>query len=222
MIVVHHLENSRSHRILWLLEELHLDYEVVFYARDPATMLAPQALRAVHPVGKSPVITDGAVTLAESAAIIEYLLERNPGAGMAPERGSAEWIRYIYWLHFAEGSAMPPLLLKLIFDRIEISAPWLIRPIAGAIARQAKRQIIEPRLVDNLDFMDTELGRSTWFAGEAFSAADVQMSYPLQASAHRARLDARWPRLIAFLQRIQERPAYRRAVERGGGHAIVG
>ncbi|MGH6671455.1 MAG: glutathione S-transferase [Xanthobacteraceae bacterium] len=221
MIVVHHLDNSRSHRILWLLEELHLDYEVTFYARDPATMLAPRALRDVHFLGKSPVITDGAITLAESGAIIEYLVERNPGAGLAPERGAAEWVRYIYWLHFAEGSAMPPLLLKLVFDRIEISAPWLIRPIARAIARQAKRRIIEPRLVDNLEFMETGLGRSTWFAGEAFSAADIQMSYPLEASAHRAGLDARWPRLVAFLQRIRERPAYRRAVERGGGYAIV-
>jgi glutathione S-transferase len=222
MIVVHHLENSRSHRILWLLEELHLEYEVKFYARDRATMFAPQALRDVHPLGKSPVITDGAVTLAESGAIIEYLVERNPDAGLAPKRGGAEWIRYIYWLHFAEGSAMPPLFLDLVFDRIEISAPWLIRPIAGAIARQAKKQITEPRLVGNLDFMETELSRSTWFAGEAFSAADIQMSYPLLASARRAGLDARWPRLVAFLQRIRERPAYRCAVERGGGHAIVG
>jgi glutathione S-transferase len=221
MIVVHHLENSRSHRILWLLEELRLDYEVKRYARDPVTMLAPQALRNVHRLGKSPVITDGELTLAESGAIIEYFVERNPDAKLAPPRGGAEWVRYIYWLHFAEGSAMPPLLMKLVFDRVEISAPWPVRPIAGAIARQAKRRIVEPRLVDNLDYMEAELGRSSWFAGEAFSAADIQMSFPVEASAQRAGLDARWPNLIAFLQRIRERPAYQRAVERGGGHAIV-
>jgi glutathione S-transferase len=221
MIVVHHLENSRSHRILWLLEELHLHYEVKRYARDPVTMLAPQALRDVHRLGKSPVITDGAITLAESGAIIEYLVEKNPDAMLAPARGTAGWVRYIYWLHFAEGSAMPPLLLKLVFDRIELSAPWPIRPIAGAIARQAKRRIVEPRLVDNLDYMESELARSTWFAGEVFSAADIQMSFPVEASAQRAGLDARWPRLVGFLQRIRERPAFGRAVERGGGHAIV-
>jgi glutathione S-transferase len=191
------------------------------YARDPGTMLAPQALRDVHQLGKSPVITDGAITLAESGAIIEYLVERNPDAMLAPARGTADWVRYIYWLHFAEGSAMPPLLLKLVFDRVETSAPWPIRPIAGAIARQAKKRIIEPRLVDNLDYMEAGLGRSTWFAGEGFSAADIQMSFPVEASAQRAGLDARWPRLVGFLQRIRERPAFRRAVERGGGHAIV-
>ena len=222
MIVVHHLENSRSHRILWLLEELRLPYEINRYARDPVTLLAPHTLRKVHQLGKSPVITDGAITLAESGAIVEYLIERNPEAMLAPARGSADWVRYIYWLHFAEGSAMPPLLLKLVFDRVEISAPWPIRPIAGAIARQAKRRLIEPRLIDNLDYMEAELGRSTWFAGEVFSAADIQMSFPLEASAQRAGLDARWPRLVSFLQRIRERPGFRRAAERGGGHGIVG
>jgi len=164
-------------------------------------------LRDVHPLGKSPVITDGEITLAESGAIIEYLVERNPDAGLAPERGGAEWVRYIYWLHFAEGSVMPPLLLKLVFDRVETSVPWPIRPIADAIARQAKRRMIEPRLADNLDFMEAELNRSTWFAGEEFSATDIQMSYPIEASARRAGLDARWPRLIAFSQRIRERPS---------------
>jgi len=216
MIAVHHLENSRSHRILWLLEELHVDYEVRPYARDPATMLAPATLRDVHPLGKSPVITDGGITLAESGAIIEYLVERNPDARLAPERGGAEWLRYIYWLHFAEGSAMPPLLHKLIFDRVETSAPWPVRPIARAIARQTKRLIVEPRITDNLNFMEAELNRSTWFAGEVFSAADIQMSYPIEASERRAGLDARWPRLVAYLQRIRQRPAYRRAAERGG------
>ena len=215
-MIVHHLENSRSHRVLWLLEEIGVPYEVKYYARDPATMLAPPALRAVHPLGKSPVIVDGAFTLAESGAIIEYLVENNPASAMAPARGTAEWVRYLYWLHFAEGSAMPPLLLKLVLNRMATAPPWPIRPIVAAVARRAKDLVVAPRLVDNLDLMEAELDRSIWFAGDAFSAADIQMSYPIEASAQRAGLDQRRPKLIAYLERIRERPAYQRAVERGG------
>jgi len=216
LIIVHHLENSRSHRVLWLLEEIGVAYEVKLYARDPATMLAPPALRAVHPLGKSPVIVDGDVTLAESGAIIEYLVEKNPASAMAPARGTAEWVRYLYWLHFAEGSAMPPLLLKLILDRIATAPPWPIRPIVAAVLRRANDRLATPRLAENLDLMEAELNRSTWFAGDAFSAADIQMSYPIEASVRRAGLDQRRPKLMAYLDRIHQRPAYRRAVERGG------
>ena len=216
MIIVHHLENSRSHRVLWLLEEIGVPYEVKLYARDPATMLAPPALRAVHPLGKSPVIVDGDGTLAESGAIIEYLVEKNPASAMAPARGTAEWVRYLYWLHFAEGSAMPPLLLKLILDRIATAPPWPIRPIVAAVVRRANDRLATPRLAENLDLMEAELNRSTWFAGDAFSAADIQMSYPIEASVRRAGLDQRRPKLMAYLDRIHQRPAYRRAVERGG------
>ncbi len=159
MIVVHHLENSRSHRVLWLLEEIGVPYEVKHYARDPVTMLAPPALRAVHLLGKSPVIVDGDVTLAESGAIIEYLVERKPASAMAPARGTAEWVRYLYWLHFAEGSAMPPLLLKLILNRIATAPPWPIRPIVAAVVRRINDQITAPRLADNLDLMEAELIR---------------------------------------------------------------
>ena len=215
-MIVHHLENSRSHRVLWLLEEIGVPYEVRFYARDPATMLAPPALRAVHPLGKSPVIVDDAVTLAESGAIIEYLVEKNPASAMAPARGSAEWVRYLYWLHFAEGTAMPPLLLKFVLDRIAAAPPWPIRPIVAAVVRRANDRVTTPRLAENLDLMEAELGRSTWFAGDAFSAADIQMSYPIEASVRRAGLDLRRPKLMAYLERIRERPAYRRAAERGG------
>ncbi len=215
-MIVHHLENSRSHRVLWLLEEIGVPYEVKHYARDPATMLAPPALRAVHPLGKSPVIVDGAVTLAESGAIIEYLVENNPASAMAPARGTAEWVRYLYWLHFAEGSAMPPLLLKLVLDRMATAPPWPIRPIVAAVARRVKDRVTTPRIADNLDLMEAELNRSTWFAGEAFSAVDIQMSYPIEASVRRAGLDQGRPKLIAYLERIRARPAYRRAAERGG------
>lgn len=221
MIVVHHLNNSRSQRILWLLEELGLAYQIQRYRRDAATMLAPAELRQVHPLGKSPVITDGANTVAESGAIIEYLLERYGAGRLAPAAGTPERLRYTYWLHFAEGSMMPPLLLKLIFDRVEKGPmPFFARPIAKSIAGKVKTAFIQPNLDRLLDFMEAELGTSEWFAGSAFTAADVQMSFPVEAAASRGGLDARRPRLMAFLERIHARPAYRKAIERGGEFAL--
>jgi glutathione S-transferase len=218
---VHHLNNSRSQRILWLLEELGADYELRRYERDRETMLAPPELKRVHPLGKSPVITDGDVTVAESGAILEYLVERFPSAGLAPAPGTPARRRYTYWLHYAEGSAMPPLLLKLVFDRIESGPmPLLARPVARGFARKVKATFIEPQLRTHLDFMESELGKSPWFAGEDFSAADVQMSFPLEAAAHRGGLDASRPRLMDFLSRIHARPAYRRALERGGPYDL--
>ncbi len=187
MITVHHLNNSRSQRILWLLEELGLDYEVKRYERDAATMLAPPALRAVHPLGKSPVITDGSLTLAESGAIIEYLVDHYGQGRLAPAPGTAERVRYLYWLHYAEGSAMPPLLFKLVFDRIETAPmPFFVKPFARAIAGRARSTFIEPAIKLHFDFMEGELAKSEWFAGAEFSAADIQMSFPLEAAAARA------------------------------------
>jgi|SRR5215831_9720733 len=222
MIIVHHLENSRSHRVLWLLEELGAEYEIKPYERDKATMRAPASLREVHPLGKSPVITDGALTLAESGAIIEYLVARHPAVELAPARSTPEQARYMYWLHYAEGSAMPPLFLKLVFDRIEHTPmPFFAKPIARSIARSVKRQLVEPELTAHLTFLETELGKSRWFAGDAFTAADIQMSYPIEAAIARAGLDATRPNLIAFIERIRARPAYRRALERGGGYMVL-
>jgi glutathione S-transferase len=222
MIVVHHLNNSRSQRVLWLLEELGLDYEIARYERDPATMLAPESLRKVHPLGKSPVVTDGALTIAESGAIVEYLVDRYGEGRLAPARGSAERLRYTYWLHYAEGSAMPPLLLKLVFDRIESGPmPFLVRPVARAIAGRVKSTFVMPQIERHLDYLEAELARSKWFAGGKLSAADVQMSFPLEAAAARAGLDARRPNLMGFLERIHARPAYRRALERGGEYALA-
>jgi glutathione S-transferase len=225
MITVHHLNNSRSQRILWLLEELGLDYEVKRYQRDRQTMLAPPELRAVHPLGKSPVITDdrdsGDAALAESGAIIETLADRYGAGRLAPAFGSPERVRYLYWLHFAEGTAQPPLLLKLLFDRVKSKAPFLVRPVARAIADTALRTYVLPNIGRNLDFMESELGRSEWFAGAQFSAADIQMSFPLEASRARGGLDEKRPRLMAFLQKIHSRPAYLRAVERGGEYALM-
>jgi len=221
MITVHHLNNSRSQRVLWLLEELGLEYEVKRYQRDRQTMLAPPELRAVHPLGKSPVIVDGGVALAESGAIVEHLADRYGAGKLAPAFGSPERVRYLYWLHFAEGTAQPPLLLKLLFDRIKTKSPLLIRPIARAIADKALTTFVLPNLGRNLDFMESELGKSEWFAGAQFSAADIQMSFPLEASRARGGLDEKRPRLMAFLEKIHARPAYRRAIERGGEYALM-
>jgi glutathione S-transferase len=222
MIIVHHLNNSRSQRVLWLLEELGLPYEIKRYQRDAKTMLAPPELRAVHPLGKSPVIQDGEVTLAESGAILEYLVERHGGGRLAPARGTPERLRYLYWMHFAEGSAMPPLLLLLIFNRIEKAPmPFFVRPVARAIARRAKESFILPNNERNLDFMESELRGRDWFAGGEFSAADIQMSFPLEAARARGGLDERRPRLMDFLARIHARPAYLRAIERGGAYALM-
>ena len=217
MITLHHLNNSRSQRILWLLEELGLPYEVKRYQRDPETMLAPAALRQVHPLGKSPVITEGEVVVAESGAIIEYLLERHGAGRLQPAAGTPEALRFRYWLHFAEGSAMPPLLMKLVFNRIQTAPmPFFVKPIARGIAAKVLGSFVEPNLKAQLDYMEAELGQRAWFAGDDFSAADIQMSFPLEAAAQRAGLDASRPKLMAFLQRIHARPAYRRALEVGG------
>ena len=222
MITVHHLNNSRSQRILWLLEELGVEYEIKRYQRDPAPMLAPPSLREVHPLGKSPVVTDGGDTLAESGAILEYLVARYGNGRLIPPAGTPERLRYTYWLHYAEGSAMPPLLLKLVFDRVETGPmPFFVRPIAKGIAQKVKSAFITPQLEMHLDYMEAELGKSEWFAGNELTAADVQMSFPLEAASGRAGLNASRPRLMAFLQRIHARPAYRRALERGGEYAYA-
>lgn len=220
MITVHHLNNSRSQRVLWLLEELELPYEVVRYERDAQSMLAPAALRAVHPLGKSPVLEDDGQVLAESAAILETLVERydrdhrfspRPLPVDAPERQ-----RFRYWLHYAEGSAMPPLLLSLVFSRLkQAPMPFFARPIARGIADKALSSFVGPQIKLHMDYLEDELGKHEWFAGDRFTAADIQMSFPVEAATQRAG-DAARPRLQAFLGRIHDRPAYRRALERGG------
>ena len=217
MITVHHLNNSRSQRVLWLLEELGLDYQIRRYERDRKTMLAPPELKAVHPLGKSPVITDGKLTLAESGAILQYLADEYDTTGRLQPKSAADRRRVTYWMHYAEGSAMPPLLMKLVFDRIETTPlPFGIKQVARGIAGKVKDSFVLPQITTHLDFMEGELGQSTWFAGDKFSLADIQMSFPIEAAAARAGLDARRPRLMAFLERIRARPAYQRAVEKGG------
>jgi glutathione S-transferase len=222
MITVHHLNNSRSQRVLWLLEELGLPYEIQKYQRDPKTMLAPSSLMKVHPLGKSPVITDDGTTVAESGAIIEYLIERYGDGRLAPAIGTPERLRWRYWLHFAEGSAMPPLLLKLIFEKIPQSPmPFFVKPIAKGISAKVLAAMVDPNLKRQLDFMEGELGKSEWFAGDEFSAADIQMSFPVEAAAQRAGLDASRPKLMAYLKRIHARPAYQKALQRGGPYSFA-
>jgi glutathione S-transferase len=215
MITVHHLNNSRSQRILWLLEELGLDYDIKYYQRDPETMLAPASLRQVHPLGKSPVITDDSLTLAESGAIIEYLVERYGEGRFAPPLDVPERLGYRYWLHYAEGSLMPPLLIKLIFDQMEQKSPFLLRPIVHTISQPVRSSFIDPQITTHLDYLEAELEHSPWFAGHEFTAADIQMSFPLEAAAERAGLNVSRPKLMDWLDRIQARPAYQRAVTRG-------
>jgi glutathione S-transferase len=222
MIVVHHLNNSRSQRVLWLLEELGLDYEVIHYRRDPATLLAPPELRAIHPLGKSPVITDGEITVAESGAIVEYLVDRHGQGRLKPAPGTPEQRRYTYWLHYAEGSAMPPLLLSLVFSRIPRQPmPFFVRPIARGIADKVLGTFVEPQLKRHREYLEDELRQHEWFAGSAFSAADIQMSFVIEAFAARGGLEPGSGKLGAWLQRIRQRPAYRRALEKGGAYEIL-
>jgi len=220
MITVHHLNNSRSQRVLWLLEELALPYEIVKYERDPKTMLAPASLRAVHPLGKSPVITDGDATLAESGAILEYLVETHGKGGFAPAPGTPAYRLYRYFMHYAEGSLMPILLLKLVFNKVKTDAPFLVRPIAKTIAGTVSSRFIDPNLSTHLTFLGEHLTKHAWFAGDEFTAADVQMSYPVEGAVARAEGGIS-PRLTEWLARIQARPAYRRAIERGGDYQIA-
>jgi len=222
MVIVHHLNNSRSQRVLWLLEELGVPYEVKRYERDATTMLAPASLSAVHPLGKSPVITDDGATVAESGAIVEYLVDKYGNGRLIPPAGTPERLRYTYWLHYAEGSAMPPLLLKLVFTRLEAApVPFFVKPIVKKISATAMSSFIDPQLKKHLDYMEGELGKSQWFAGSEMTAADVQMSFPLEAAASRGGLDKSRPRLMAFLEKIHARSAYRRALEKGGEYAYA-
>ena len=223
MITVHHLNNSRSQRILWLLEELGLEYEIKRYERDKNTMRAPASLREVHPLGKSPVVTDGALTIAESGAIIEYFVEQYGDGRLIPAAGSHDRLRFTYWLHFAEGTAMSPLLMKLVFNRVETGPmPFFVRPIAKKISSTVKKLFIEPEILQQLNYMEAEIAKTGWFAGDTFSAADIQMSFPLEAAASRGGLSTQYPKLMDFLQRIHARPAYQRALTRGGVYELLG
>ncbi len=222
MLVVHHLNNSRSQRILWLLEELELAYEVRHYERDPITMRAPDTLKQVHPLGKSPVLSDGELVLAESGAILEYLLDTYAEGRFRPAAGSAERIRYNFWLHYAEGSLMPPLLITLIFNMIPRRAPFFLRWFFKPMFSKLRARIVDADLNRAFAYIEAELGLSTWLAGEQLTAADIQMSFPLEAGMARLGLGESCPRIQAFIQRMKERPAFQRALQKGGPYSVLG
>ena len=215
MLKVHHLEKSRSHRILWLLEKLQVPYELEVYRRDPETLLAPPELKRLHPLGKSPVLTDDELTIAESGAILEYILDRY-GAGELRPEDAAPRRQYRYWMHYAEGSLMPLLVMKLVFERVPRSPmPFFVRPVARMIASGVEAKFLRPQLRTHLDFIESHLSEHRWFAGE-FSAADIQMSFPLEAAAGgRVGLE-RYPSIRDVLERCRADPSYQRAIAVGG------
>ncbi|ATE65120.1 glutathione S-transferase family protein [Rhizorhabdus dicambivorans] len=206
-IIVHHLENSRSQRILWMLEELGLPYEVKRYARDKKTMLAPPELKAVHPLGKSPILEHDGRIIAETATILEYLVAVSHGR-LGPPEDAAGALRWRYFLDYAEGSLMPPLLLSLVIGKMGPFG-W---PARGFVTRFA---------MTHVDYVESELSQRPWFAGAEFSAADIIMSFPLEAARQRLRLDGKRPTITDWLDRIHARPAYQAALEKGGPYAYA-
>ena len=220
VLTVHHLNNSRSQRILWLLEELEVDYEIKKYERNPKTMLAPKELREIHPLGKSPVVTDEDRTLAESGAIIEYLVDRFDDGTLRPETDTPEFLQYRYWMHYAEGSAMTPLLLKIVFSELPRQAPWIAKPLLKGISKLMNKEYINPQIKLHMNYWEEELSQRPFFAGEEFSAADIQMSFPLEAVVAHNIATEKFPKINAFVEECQGRPAYQRALERGGEYSL--
>lgn len=217
MIVVHHLENSRSQRILWMLEELGVAYEVRRYDRDPETQLAPPELFDIHPLGKSPVITDGDSVIAESGAIVEYLARVHGNNRWSPEVGTPAYNDYIYWLHYAEGSLMPPLLLNLVFNRIKTTKmPFFVKPVAKGIADKVLSSFVTPNVTRHIAYVEQHLSGREWFAGDAISGADIQMSFPLEAAVARDAVPKSYVNIRDFVARVHARDAYKRALETGG------
>jgi glutathione S-transferase len=208
MITVHHLNASRSMRVLWLLEELGLEYAMVNYQRGP-TMRAPAELKAIHPLGKSPVVAIGSEVIAESAVILETLLDRYGNGRLRPPVGTPEYERYRYWLHYAEGSLMPNLLLDLVFTKLPTGMPWLLRPLMKTVMGKARAVVVAPQLETHFGYVESELEKSEWFAGNVLTAADIQMSYAIWARMSRGTVG---PKTAAWFARCKERPAYQRAL----------
>ena len=228
MITVHHLNNSRSQRILWMLEELNQEYEIIGYERDLKTLQGPKSLRNIHPLGKSPVITDDSngeqILIAESGAIVEYLLQ-NYGKNSSliiPETGSQQERDYLYWLHFSEGSLMPPLLLRLIFDRVKkAQVPFFVKPITKAVADKVLIEYVNPNINRLLDFIEATLKGKNWFLGDQLSGADIQMSFPLETSLARGLVNEHYTCIQSYVERIHEQPGYQTALKKGGKYDYI-
>ncbi len=219
MITVHHLDNSRSQRILWLLEELGVPYEIKFYKRQK-NLLAPPELKKIHPLGKAPVIQDEGRVIAETGAIIDYLVEKYGNGRLSPPLGTDDRLSYTYWMHYAEGSAMTPLLMGLVAEGIRTHAPMLVKPVAIGIARALEKSLVTANLKAHIQFWEDALTQNPWFAGYGFTAADIMMSFPLEAAASRARA-AEKPHIREWLETVHARPAYQAALARGGAYAFV-
>ncbi|NVK38743.1 MAG: glutathione S-transferase [Gammaproteobacteria bacterium] len=220
MITLHHLNNSRSQRILWLMEELGIEYKIEFYQRDPITILAPQSLKDVHPLGKSPVISDDqtGITLAESGAIIEYLIAQY-GPEFKPEANTSEYWQYLYWLHFSEGSLMPPMVMRLVFMKMQSAPmPFFIKPVAKMLANKVLQSFVSPNLKNQLAYIEQHLAKNTWFCGDQLTGADFQMSFPLEASVARGLIDEKYPNILKYVNTLQARPAYQAGLAKGGDY----
>lgn len=222
MITVHHLENSRSQRILWLLEELGVDYDIKRYERDPDTGLAPPELEKLHSLGKAPIVTDDDITLAESGAIIEYLVDKFDDGALRPEKGTPEGRAYTYWLHYAEGSFAPLMVMSLVMTRIETApVPFFLKPVTRGIAAKVREGYLNPTIEKNLAMMEESLSDSDWFCGDSLSAADIQMSFAVEAAEARVGT-GKFPAIAAYLERMRARPAFQAAIEKGGPYALLG
>ena len=221
MLTVHHLENSRSQRVLWMLEELGVEYEVMRYNRDERTSLAPSSLKRVHPTGKSPLLEHDGVVVAETGAIVEYLVDQHDGA-LAPPRGSDAYLRNRYWLHAAEGSYMPPMVFSLFLMRMESAPmPFFARPIAKKLAAGLRDGYLTATTAALFGYLNDELGKTMWLAGETLTGADIMMSFPMEAFMSRAGGVGSYLNIAQFVERVQARPAYKRALERGGPYALM-
>ena len=220
MLIIHHLDNSRSQRILWLLEELNLEYKIETYKRVKKSLRAPKELKAIHPLGKAPVLQHNSTTMAESGAIIDYILRHfDKNNSLYPIMSSSDYDQFIFWLHYAEGSVMPPLVVKLITAMLKSkSVPLLVRAFTGLIAAGIDKNYTDPQIKDHFDFIDQHLSKNTFFIGNHFSAADIQMSFPLEAAMDRAVQKNQYKNIENFLKRIHSRPAYIRAIEKGGDY----
>lgn len=216
MITIHHLNNSRSHRIIWLMEELGIPYDIKYYQRNEKTKLAPPELLKIHPLGLSPVITDGDITLAESGAIIEYILHTYGKDQLKPPAGSKEWTQYLYWLHYTEGTLAPVMLLRLIFFGIYTQSPFFIKPITGAIRKKFTNLFIAPRLTNQFNYIESTLEKNQWITGDEFTGADIQLSIYLIWAFQYKDLAENRPHTQAYINRIQARPAFIRTIEKGG------
>lgn len=220
-IIVHHLEKSRSHRLLWMLEELELPYTLKTYQRDPLTIRAPDSLQKIHPLGKAPVLEVDGEVFAESGAILEHCVDELGDGKLRPDRGTKDFHRYRYWMHYGEGSMMPPLLVRLIMNKVETAPlPFFVKPIAKGIVKKVEGTFTRPELERHAAYIEQELGEHPFFAGEDFSAADIQMSYPVEALLARGNVTAKQEKTRAWFERVSKRPAYQRAIDKGGPNML--